>query len=95
MAQQFDLHRSDDYFLMVRVIAYSSKPNPPNQIITMPRLLGKPSKAPVYLVIALLAAVASVAVLEYSGTIDLIPGFGQDQRTTKRLEKDSGSYLAP
>jgi hypothetical protein len=51
----------------------------------MPRLLGKPSKAPVYLGIALLAAIAGVAALEYSGTIDLIPGFGQDQKTMKHL----------
>jgi hypothetical protein len=61
----------------------------------MPRLLGKPSKAPVYLGIALLAAIAGVAALEYSGTIDLMPGFGQDQKTMKRLETGSGEYPAP
>ncbi len=61
----------------------------------MPRLLGKPSKAPVYLGVALLVAIAGAVALEYSGTTDLIPGFGQDQKNAKRLETDSGKYPAP
>jgi hypothetical protein len=61
----------------------------------MPRLIGKPSKAPVYLGISLLIVIAGAAALEYSGTIDLIPGFGQDQKNTKRLETGSGRYPTP
>jgi hypothetical protein len=46
----------------------------------MPRLIGKPSKAPVYLGIILL--IAAAGVLEYVGEIDVIPGFGRDGRLT-------------
>ncbi len=61
----------------------------------MPRLLGKPSKAPMYLGLALLVAIAGAAALEYSGNIDLIPGFGQDQKNSERLEPGSGKYPTP
>ena len=44
----------------------------------MPRLLGKPSKAPVYFGIALLAAAAGAVTIEYSGAINVIPGFGKE-----------------
>jgi hypothetical protein len=43
----------------------------------MPRLLGKPSKTPVYFGMAFLAVLAGSAVLEYSGVINVIPGFGK------------------
>jgi hypothetical protein len=46
----------------------------------MPRLLGKPSKTPLYIGTALLVAVAGVFALEYSGIIDVIPNFGKDQK---------------
>jgi hypothetical protein len=46
----------------------------------MPRLIGKPSKSPVYLGIAVL--IAAAIGLEYAGEIDVIPGFGRDARTT-------------
>jgi hypothetical protein len=52
----------------------------------MPRLVGKPSRTPLYVGIALLAAVAGLGALEYTGTIDLIPGFGEDQNTVRRSE---------
>jgi hypothetical protein len=61
----------------------------------MPRLLGKSSKTPLYLGIALLVVVAGAATLESSGTIDLIPGFGQDLKTTRPSESFNGKYLAP
>jgi hypothetical protein len=61
----------------------------------MPRLLGKPSKAPVYLGVTLLVAIAGATALEYYGTIDLIPGFGQYQNNTKQLETGSGRYSTP
>ncbi len=44
----------------------------------MPRLLGKPSKTPVYVGMAFLAVLAGAAVLEYSGAINVIPGFGKE-----------------
>jgi hypothetical protein len=44
----------------------------------MPRLLGKSSKAPVYLGITILTAVAGAVALEYLGTINVIPGFGKE-----------------
>jgi hypothetical protein len=43
----------------------------------MPRLVGKPSKAPSYIGLALLVTILGAGALEYSGTIDLVPGFGQ------------------
>ncbi len=48
----------------------------------MPRLLGKSSKAPVYFGIALLAAAAGAVALEYSGAINMIPGFGKEPTQT-------------
>jgi hypothetical protein len=44
----------------------------------MPRLLGKPSKAPIYYGMAFLAILAGVAVLEYLGAINVVPGFGKE-----------------
>ncbi len=52
----------------------------------MPRLVGKPSKTPLYVGIALLVAVAGGVTLEYTGTIDLVPGFGEDQNAVRRSE---------
>jgi hypothetical protein len=48
-----------------------------------------------YLGLALLVAIAGAAALEYSGNIDLIPGFGQDQKNSERLEPGSGKYPTP
>jgi hypothetical protein len=44
----------------------------------MPRLVGKRSRAPLYLLMVLLVAVAAAAELEYAGNIDLIPGYGRE-----------------
>jgi hypothetical protein len=55
----------------------------------MPRLLGKPSKTPVYFFTILLIALLSAVVLEYSGTIDVIPNFGQDRKITGRSKPPS------
>ena len=44
---------------------------------SMPRLIGKTSKAPSYLLVTLLVA-AAVTGLEYIGAIDIVPGFGRD-----------------
>ncbi len=56
----------------------------------MPRLIGKTSKTPLYVGISLLATVAVLGALEYSGTIDLIPGFGQSRRVTGTLDSLPG-----
>jgi hypothetical protein len=47
----------------------------------MPRLIGRPSKAPVYL--GILALIAAAVALEFAGEIDVIPGFGRDGQTTE------------
>jgi hypothetical protein len=44
----------------------------------MPRLVGKRSNSGASLGLLLIAAVAAYGVLEYSGTVDLIPHIGQD-----------------
>jgi hypothetical protein len=44
----------------------------------MPRLLGKSSKTPAYFGMAFLAILAGAAVLEYSGAINVVPGFGKE-----------------
>ncbi len=50
----------------------------------MPRLLGKPSKTPLYIGVALLVTITGAVALEYYGTIDVIPGFGQDHKAIRR-----------
>ena len=49
----------------------------------MPRLIGRQSKAPGYLGLALLAAIVGVGALEYSGDINLVSGFGYDNTTVQ------------
>lgn len=44
----------------------------------MPRLVGKRSNSGAGLGLLLIAAVAAYGVLEYSGTVDLIPYVSQD-----------------
>jgi hypothetical protein len=46
----------------------------------MPRLIGKSSKAPLYVGTALVVAIAGAIALEYSGVIDIIPNFGKEQK---------------
>jgi hypothetical protein len=53
----------------------------------MPRLIGKPSKAPMYVGFAFVVAVVGASILEYSGTLNLVPGFGDRQN---RVEQPSG-----
>jgi hypothetical protein len=43
----------------------------------MPRLLGKASKAPLYVGTAVVVAIAGVLALEYYGAIDTVPNFGR------------------
>jgi hypothetical protein len=50
----------------------------------MPRLVGKPSKTPLYVGIILLFALAGATTLEYFGVVDVVPGFGRDHRPTSR-----------
>jgi hypothetical protein len=52
----------------------------------MPRLLGKSSKAPLYIGTALAIAVAGVATIEYLGVIDVIPDFGKERKTAGQLK---------
>jgi hypothetical protein len=46
----------------------------------MPRLLGKSSKAPLYVGVTLVIAIAGAFALEYFGVIDVVPNFGKDQK---------------
>jgi hypothetical protein len=46
----------------------------------MPKLIGRLSEAPLYLGITLLLVIAGAVALEYTGTIDIIPGFGKVHR---------------
>jgi hypothetical protein len=52
----------------------------------MPRLLGKSSKAPLYIGTALVIAVAGAVAIEYSGMIDVVPNFGKDQKMMGQVE---------
>jgi hypothetical protein len=56
----------------------------------MPRLLGKSSKAPLYLGATVLILIGTAIVLEYLGTIDVVPGFGQDRNHTRLSEPSNG-----
>jgi hypothetical protein len=47
----------------------------------MPRLVGKDSsKGLIYAGLVVLLAIAGFTALEYTGTIDVIPGFGESTR---------------
>lgn len=59
----------------------------------MPRLLGKTSKNPLFIGVALLVAITGAVALEYYGAIDIIPGFGQDHQTTRRLMSSNSDNL--
>jgi hypothetical protein len=61
----------------------------------MPRLVGKSSKAPLYIGVSILAAVAVVGVLEYTGTIDLVPEFGQSRKPAGRLNSSMNKSISP
>jgi hypothetical protein len=61
----------------------------------MPRLVGKSSKTPRYIGISFLAAIAVVGVLEYTGTIDLVPEFGQSRKPTGRLNSSMKQSTTP
>ena len=61
----------------------------------MPRLVGKTSKTPLYVGIALISAIAVAGVLEYSGTIDLIPGFGRSMRVRQLSGSASDTPMTP
>jgi hypothetical protein len=65
----------------------------------MPRLLGKTSKAPLYIGTVAIVAIVGVLALEYYGVIDIIPNFGRDnkemgqpslspRRTSKLMDDD-------
>jgi len=43
----------------------------------MPRLVGKQSNMNLYIVLVVLAGVVSFLGLEYTGKIDIVPGFGK------------------
>ena len=45
----------------------------------MPRLIGKPSKAPTYVGVAFLVAIVGASLLEYSGALDVVPGSSDRQ----------------
>jgi hypothetical protein len=52
----------------------------------MPRLLGKSSKAPLYIGVALAVLIAGAVAIEYLGVIDTIPGFGKERKTLGKLK---------
>ncbi len=45
----------------------------------MPRLVGKQSKKGLYVGLILLAAIAGFMGLEYTGVINVVPGFGKER----------------
>lgn len=45
----------------------------------MPRLIGKPSKAPVYVGLAIVAGIIGVGTLEYLSELGLLPDIGYDR----------------
>ena len=61
----------------------------------MPRLVGKTSKTPLYVGIALVSAIVVAGALEYSGTIDLVPGFGQSNRVRRLSGSATENPMTP
>lgn len=51
----------------------------------MPRLVGKTSKTPLYTLITVLI-LATATAIEYTGEIDLVPGFGRDNPSMRSTQ---------
>ncbi len=49
----------------------------------MPRLVGKKTNAFLYLLLALIVSITGAVALEYFGIINLVPGFGKENKTIK------------
>ena len=52
-------------------------------IKVMPRLIGKPSKAPLYVGLAIVAGIIGVGTLEYLSELGLLPDVGYDRGTIR------------
>jgi hypothetical protein len=55
----------------------------------MPRLVGKQSNNGLLASLLILIAIAAAIGLEYTGAIDLIPGFGREIRTMRGNSPDA------
>jgi hypothetical protein len=60
----------------------------------MPRLIGRTSKTPLYTLITVLF-LATAAALEYTGEIDLVPGFGKANPTVRAIDFDDSQPSRP
>jgi hypothetical protein len=75
------LYRSSDFLGAINLLVCNIQTPLQTTHNHMPRLIGKSSKAPLYIGTALVIAVAGAIALEYSGVIDIVPNFGKDQKT--------------
>lgn len=57
----------------------------------MPRLVGKQSNEGILVSLLMIAAIAIATGLEYTGIINVVPGFGQDNPTLKTDSLDVSS----
>ena len=57
----------------------------------MPRLVGKQSNEGLLVSLLMIAAIAIATGLEYTGIINVVPGFGQDSPTLKTDSLDVSS----
>lgn len=57
----------------------------------MPRLVGKQSNEGLLVSLLMIAAIAIATGLEYTGIINVVPGFGQDNPTLKTDSLDVSS----
>ena len=57
----------------------------------MPRLVGKQSNEGLLVSLLMIAAIAIATGLEYTGIINVVPGFGQDNLTLKTDSLDVSS----
>lgn len=55
----------------------------------MPRLIGKTSKAPLYMTLLIVVVACAVTGLEYLGEIDIVPGFGRDNPTMRVADPET------
>jgi hypothetical protein len=54
----------------------------------MPRLVGKKSNDGLIATLLLLVAIAAAVGLEYTGAIDVVPGFGRDTQQSRNAPRD-------
>jgi hypothetical protein len=61
----------------------------------MPRLVGKQSNDGLLATLLLLVAIAAAVGFEYTGAIDVVPGFGRDTQNLRNAPRNLSNFEQP